>query len=184
MRNMAGREDCDTYILEELDLAGIRAKKIDVEHRHEVPYTWTGLLSAPDSSEKFVGHGKLLREFTFTRAWYYWVVEGAVPYDIALEFHKEDNDNIRVAGDCGCPHPEERSTRLTMDGRLVIDYFEVVDFMLRHPKIWYDTARFEWQPTHKDEMRLYDQYVTSYHIDTQTGLNLFAEKIKAYLYQK
>ena len=77
MRNLAGNEECDQYIERELTRAGIevvRGERMDTE----VPASITGKLG----------------DFTFKRAWYYWMVGGNVPLTVAEELY--DDPPIRV----------------------------------------------------------------------------------------
>ena len=105
MRNLAGVEEADQYIQEELLLAGIDIVKAEA-HREEVPYTLEGKLGP----------------WTFTRAQYYWRVNApdgeGLPLDFAVELHTREypikgekqpktyGNAVRVSGHCGCPHPE------------------------------------------------------------------------------
>jgi len=92
MINLAGRQDCDTYILTELAGAGIDAQA-ERNNRSEVPYGFIGRVG----------------DFTFRRAWYYWVVSGSVPLAVARELYANPigKEDVRVAGHCGCPPPDE-----------------------------------------------------------------------------
>lgn len=95
MKNLAGVHECDEDIRKELAEAGIRVvvtKKVNTE----VPYSVVGQLSY----------------FTFRRAWYYWVVEGDVPLEVANEMYATEvgKKDVRVAGHCGCPPPAEWAT--------------------------------------------------------------------------
>lgn len=88
MINLAGKEDCDQYILEELKEAQIEAVQVPRAKR-EVP-------------SAFEGH---LGPWKFTRAWYYWVAEA--PYgkgkhgEIARNFNIKWRQEVRVAGFAG-----------------------------------------------------------------------------------
>jgi hypothetical protein len=95
MINLAGREDCDRYIRDELERA-----KIDVVEEgltdpkySEVPYSLTGRLGS----------------FTFRRLWYYWAVKGPMPLWMAQELikHPEGARTVRVAGMAGNDSPEK-----------------------------------------------------------------------------
>jgi len=89
--NLAGRHECDVYIKTELQLAGIDI--IEENHQGEVPYHFSGKLN----------------DFTFHRAWYYWMISGNTPLEIAQKLYEnpEGQKNVRVAGHCGCPAPKE-----------------------------------------------------------------------------
>ena len=60
MRNLAGQKNCNYFIDQELEQAGINVKPITEKHHSEVPCSLMGELG----------------KFTFRRAWYYWVVKG------------------------------------------------------------------------------------------------------------
>lgn len=120
MINLAGRKDCDKYIHQELTEAGIEIVEVPLG-RSEVPYTLIGKLG----------------KYTFSRARYYWLVNGPVPLFAAQEMyrHPVGRRDVRVEGHCGCPPPEEWASR---------------------------------------------GGVQSYHIDSQSGLNLFCRTMRKY----
>ena len=131
MKNLAGNHESDKFIKIELECANIPIEKID---------TVTG-----ECDYSLIGK---LKNWTFTRAWRYWIAEttkeNELPMSVALEiFNKNypdemfDHDDkkgrygnvIRTGGHAGCPSP---------------NYFDM-------------------------------RYC--YHIDTQEGLNEFARVI-------
>jgi hypothetical protein len=153
MQNLAGDYGCDAVIREELTLAGIEVLELGARLRAEVPTSITGRLGG----------------FTFTRAWYYWIVTGPVPLDVAEEMydHPYGRKDVRVAGHCGCPPPEEWARP---DGDALTAYAESLGL-----------AKLTWGQVlaARDSGDLVcDWYVDTYHIDTQLGLNLFAEKLR------
>jgi hypothetical protein len=91
MRNLAGVSDCDEYIRSELRRACIDIHTVQ-KGNTEVPYTLIGKLG----------------EFEFKRAWYYWVVKGPVPLEVAKELyeHPEGRATVRSGGDCAKRPPE------------------------------------------------------------------------------
>jgi len=93
LENLAGKPDCDINILDELYKAGVLIVEHGTPLRNEVPAQLTGIAG----------------DFEFWRAWYYWVVNGPVPLDVAkiLYKHPRGIKDVRVAGHCGCPPPEE-----------------------------------------------------------------------------
>ncbi len=119
MINLAGDSDCDAQIIRELREAGIEMAILPAPVNREVSYSVVGRLG----------------DFHFKRAWYYWVVNGPVPLDVALELysHPIGRKDVRVTGHCGCPPPE-------------------------------DWAR--------------NGVVNLYHIDSQSGLNLFVRVLE------
>lgn len=92
MINLAGRKDCDTFIRQELEGAGVPIVTVHTVHS-EVPYALIGRMG----------------RFEFHRAWYYWMVSGNVPMDAANEMYADPVGvtDVRVVGHCGCPPPKE-----------------------------------------------------------------------------
>jgi hypothetical protein len=92
MENLAGETKADLSILKELSEAGIEIVE-GKKSRGEVPYTLTGRLA----------------DWTFSRAWYYWVAraEKGLPLKVAAKLYKKHGKVVRVEGHCGCPPPEE-----------------------------------------------------------------------------
>jgi hypothetical protein len=160
MINLAGVKNCDETIREELTRAGIDIVDIPAdERRGEVPASIMGELG----------------KYKFKRAWYYWIVNGHIPIEIAdkLYEHPEGKISIRVDGHCGCPNPRE----------------------YRH--VWIDEQNnilhlreelHKWDTFHMNEQELLEKYkvrfvdnretygmgvISGYHIDTQAGLLLF-----------
>jgi len=146
MKNLAGVEKCDDYIRDELEKAGITPFEI-LKGTSEVPYSVIGLLGHDDYDERdinFFKRHKLaikIASFHFTRNWYYWIVSGYVPLDVAEIMYANPNGvkDIRAAGHCGCPPPSEQVDRILVCGKKV---------------------------------------VSSYHIDSQEGLNYFVQTLK------
>lgn len=159
MKNLAGVKECDDEIRKELKEAGIRAISVE-KSKGEVPYSIEGQLSY----------------FRFQRAWYYWVVEGDVPLDIANEMYSTEvgKKDVRVAGHCGCPPPEEWAFPR-----------EDVLFELGVYKMPSEEHPHGDSPTYGELAEMCNsgkivapRYVQSYHIDSQEGLKLFADTIK------
>lgn len=94
MYNLAGNKQCDKRIEKELHKADINIIRHAEPLSQEVPASLTG---------------KLGDKFTFTRAWYYWVVNGPVPLNIAEEMYENPNgrEDVRVMGHCLCPPPSD-----------------------------------------------------------------------------
>ena len=151
MKNMAGVEECDDYIREELETAGIDIYNTREPVDREVAYTLYGGIGGKSLDEEGQGymerHGIMVKtmkdyvSFTFERAWYYWMVRGYVPLDIAVEMYEnpKGKKDIRVAGHCACPHPVDWKVKHKVCGMNVVDH---------------------------------------YHIDSQEGLNYFVETLK------
>jgi hypothetical protein len=156
MRNLAGFQECDAVIMQELTEAGIdlvfhqrRASQFS-----EVPYTVTGELILTGGS------------FTFRRAWCYWVVDGKVPLALAEAMYAvEERRDVRVAGHCGCPPPAEWALPTVAELEWHIQQEEE-----RREAKMSDSVR---------EIFMASRCVDNYHIDTQEGLNFFAACMKA-----
>ena len=151
MRNLAGVKDCDVYIMEEIEKAGIDMYCLEKPENSEVPFVvYGGLGGRPLTIQEknwMFSHGLSVEviknncSFVFTRAWYYWVVRGYVPLDIAVEMYENPNGqkDIRANGHCACPHPFEQKLPYKVCGMNVVDL---------------------------------------YHIDTQAALNYFVDTLK------
>lgn len=85
--------------------------------RDELELLGIEVLSTETSVETRGPHGRL-GPFTFARLWYYWHVSGPVPLPVAIELyeHPVGRQDVRVAGHCGRPPPQEWAEDLE-DGR-------------------------------------------------------------------
>lgn len=114
MINLAGNQECDRYIREELTRAGIDIVEVPLDRANgEVPYTLEGRLPG----------------YRFRRFWYYWVVDGRTPLDLAehLYAHPEGRATVRVAGHCGCPPPAEWVKRDPDTGEQYVSNYHIDD---------------------------------------------------------
>ena len=151
MKNLAGDKNCDVLIRQELEKADLLVLSRGKPGHSEVPFTLYGVEGGKPFDEKTVNymerHGidnefaNQFFSFVFTRAWYYWVVSGFVPLDIAMKIYENANgrNDVRAAGHCGAPNPCEVKDQRRICGMNV---------------------------------------VSSYHIDTQEGLNFFVETLR------
>jgi len=160
--NLAGREDCDEHIRRELETAGVEI--VEAEASSEVPYHFEGRLG----------------DFKFSRAWYYWVVNGKVPLEVARKMYEdpEGKKAVRAAGHCCCPPPEEWAFPSQEDiekSLKEIGWEKWVEFDGKtYPSINYG----QMAELCNDGKIKGDRFVDTYHIDTQEGLNLFVKAIK------
>ena len=175
MRNLAGHVSADRIVALELSEAGVQLL-VDQNQNGEVPTILYGRIPG----------------FTFTRAWYYWVVRGEVPLETAkrLYDHPIGRSDVRVAGHCGCPPPEDPWVTYTAsNGKRIhvlnendrelfnkYDRGQLSAIMGRHMErvrrdnVFVDTKR------ERDELTV-RAYVDTYHIDSQKGLRLFVEEV-------
>lgn len=164
MINLAGNADCDRHIRAELTRCGIEVVEGE-RTTGEVPYSLAGKLGA----------------FTFRRAWYYWIVAGPMPLDVArrLYAHPVGKTDIRVAGHCGCPPPEEPWVTWRDDeGNELVpesqrEECEAMAERLPSIRPFMERQRFVPDPTAGRG------FVESYHVDSELGLYLLAESIRA-----
>lgn len=116
---------------------------------------------------KYIG---ILNGFVFQRAWYYWVVKGNMPLNFAEQlYEKYKGLNIRVAGHCGNPAPEEWACNKDYD-KLSKPY---VDKFLND-----EISMEELNKISKDLWKQGEQVINMYHVDTQLGLCKLAEMIR------
>ncbi len=183
MRNLAGVNDADKCIEEELYLAGIspNVRKIAL---HEKDSHWVTFEDGGRSEVPYSIYGRL-RDWLFYRAWYYYVAScpdglGLI-YDKAVVLHEKKypvahkqystvGQVVRVYGDCTSPHPKTRrySTLVGIEG-------EIVEARKKYPDIdWNAEESFG-----RSWLREIDgvKYIRLYHIDTQIGLNEFVGAI-------
>lgn len=169
MKNLAGDPDADRYIKQELEMAKIELVRGKCA-KGEVPATITGVLG----------------EFTFARAWYYWVVKGPLPLEMALKLYENPigKVEVRVAGHCGCPPPEkpwitwkdkEGNTLIEMKEKKQFDEFIAKGHL--KPEVL-NGRRFSEEP---EKGR---GFIESYHIDSQAGLRLFADAVRILMGKK
>lgn len=169
MRNLAGHKQATAYAAQELQAAGIPIEPFDPERR-EVQSQVCGRLGA----------------FTFTRAWYYWVVEGPMPLEAAIALWDSSEvvrRDVRVAGHCACPHPAEWACWSAADGTPIqrdpdgSKEREWHGLCERHPDDFsLDEIVFAADPAQVEGARA---LIKNYHVDSQEGLNLLADAIRA-----
>jgi len=167
MKNLAGNPECDIEIERELTRCGVQVVRKQ-PREGEVPSSLRGKLG----------------NFEFFRAWRYWIVTGKVPLQIARELYDDPvgKTDIRVNGNCTCPPPEGgRILWLDKKGRKLLPMSEWDSIVNRlgeddpiardirnNPKI-----RFVNNPAAKGK-----GFIDTYHIDTETGLRIFADTLK------
>ncbi len=160
MKNLAGVATCDEDIRRELARSYIDA--VDIKRGNtEVPYSVIGKLG----------------DMTFKRGWCYWVVNCRVPLEIARALYADPvgKTDIRVAGHCGCLPPEEWITRLDDQGHVLYANSErptdesLVNLLESQGNRFVDDPSSEGKP-----------FVTSYHIDSEVGLRVFADIVRRY----
>lgn len=180
MKNLAGVEDTDKHITQELEYAGIEITE-GARSEGEVPYTLTGQLGS----------------WRFYRAWYYWIASApdgeGLPLDVATGLHNKEyhikgerepdtyGQAVRVVGHCGCPPPGEWVNHYDAEGREL-----VLDLDGKKERDWnYFVERGIIDPEEHNlrfvkslESIVVRSEIGLYHIDTQEGLNEFARVIK------
>lgn len=165
MKNLAGVKDCDRHIRDELERAQIEI--IEGERsKGEVAATLTGKLGP----------------FTFERAWYYWMVHGPMPLEVAREMyeHHDGRRAVRAGGHACAPPPEGESNWRASDGREVWAAKERAECLKWIPRLYADEAEIDRRYAFSDDPASIGarRFVEVYHIDTQEGLDLFAETVR------
>lgn len=172
MINLAGRKDCDGIIKSELQRCGITVIE--------------GPRSAGEVATIFTGG---LGEYKFERAWYYWVVAGKVPLEVADKLYADPvgRTDIRVGGHCGCPAPREYATSYYHpDGLEFVDRKNEQSLKAAVKETKSESFRKSLQETINSSLFVDDPsvegigYVDGYHIDSELGLYLFVQAIKAH----
>lgn len=167
MRNLAGNNRCDEYIRDELMRARIDIVGHPAPGKDEVPASIMGKLGA----------------FTFQRGWYYWIVSGELPIEVARELwaDPEGRATVRAAGRAGGSDPDNHVQWFDADDNVVeVDPTgeqekETRAFVARHPNIdMYDVRHVRSLDDIPDRSGVID----CYHIDDQAGLRLFADTLR------
>jgi len=164
MKNLAGDKNCDETIRRELTVARIDIVEVPPHSNREVPYTLEGKLG----------------DFTFHRAWYYWVAKGPMPLKNALELYADPagRTDVRVAGHCGCPPPEKPwITWKDDEGNEIIHMKEKAQFdaFIAKGHIKPEQMKGKRFDEHPEN---FNGFIDSYHIDSEVGLRLFADMIR------
>lgn len=169
MQNLAGHKQATEICTLELRRCGIEIVKE----------------SEPIGEPKAMVSGRL-GQFRFRRAWYYWVVDGDVPLDVARELYADPigATDIRVAGHCGCPAPASPWVEWRMDdGKHVRSLKEKAkcdgligssSSLAVFAQETLDKCLFSDDP----ESISAKGYVTNYHIDSELGLYIFVQALK------
>lgn len=145
--------DADKKVKEELLIANIPVLELGVMDK--------------EVKTKYIG---ILNGFVFQRAWYYWVVKGNMPLKFAKILYENYKDlNIRVAGHCGNPAPEEWACNKDFDKlcKPYIDKFSNNEISIE-----------ELKKISEDLQTQGEQVINMYHVDTQLGLCKLAEMIR------
>lgn len=167
MRNIASHHDMTEEVVREFTRLGIQI--VDTASSdHEVKSSKTGLISVNGVELQVIRH------------WSYFGVYGLLPYEIAVKLYEDPigKTDIRVAGHCGCPSPEEWSQWILPDGRQVYPtksqaefekYKDLLDEKFRE-MIFHDIPEYLGAK----------RYVKSYHIDSELGMYIFLQTINNY----
>jgi hypothetical protein len=183
MKNLAGVQDADKSILEELYLAGIESVKVDTS-KGDVPFTFVGK----------IGKWKL------ERRWYYWSafvddVKDGVPLQPALEFNNRKRptddtvilgDTVRAGGHGGGISPDDYVGK-TDRAELVSECKRIGLSTTSAKAMGWSEDETEYSNLNYGEIsKLCNEgkinckrYIDVYHIDDQIGLNEFAKFIKS-----
>lgn len=169
MKNLAGVQECDRYMRHELERARIEVVEETERCPGEVPYSITGKLKG----------------WTFRRAWYYWIAQGQLPLDVAQELWADPvgRSDVRAGGYAGGTAPETQAAYFDADGtRLIHDptgkeAYLFADFIERGVL---PADVLKGKRCVPDAPAVATRIVVeSYHIDSEVGLRLFADTLRA-----
>jgi hypothetical protein len=176
--NMAGRKDCDEYIKRELEHCLIKVCRLSeveaykLKNESEVPYSLYGELG--------------LGDFTFKRAWYYYIVNGRVPIALAETIYKDPAciQDVRAGGDCGAIPPKEHAK--WYDGRTKRTILKLKEkeececYLKTDSKIMQEIAKkiLNESDFAEDPSAVGEGFVDLYHIDTEVGLRVFSDCLR------
>lgn len=166
MKNLARHPEASAHTRDELLRHGVHL--VGAEPAGEVGSSYAGELNG----------------FTFVRAWRYWIVSGPMPIERAQALYADPvgASDVRVAGDCRCPPPEEWAKWFDSGGReLVVDpdgsrqaLFE--EMAEHYPKLRGLAPRYIRDLSEVPDARA---LVTSYHVDSDAGLRLLVDTIRS-----
>lgn len=175
MINLAGHKDADPIVEEELFIAGVEIVRGSEPQTGEVRTRISGRLG----------------EITFKRAWYYWMVDGDVPIEVARKIYAQKpygKQDVRIEGHCGCPAPEDpwveyrdasgkRVAVLSADDRRLFGRCDAGELDVHLTKIITELRQNTIYVDTKEERTSLatSAFVTSYHIDSQAGLKVFVD---------
>jgi len=170
MINLAGNKQADAQIRIELQRARLEIVSVDRKGR-EVSTTIAGKLGA----------------WTFWRAWYYWVAKApdgkGIPIELARQLYADPigKTDVRVGGHCAGPSPDEYgATYLDADGKLLVREAEREQMERFIKKGFIRTDAMEGHTyTANPKMDAHRATVDSYHIDSEAGLRLFVDALRA-----
>lgn len=168
MQNLAGNHGCDAVLRKELMEAGITVFPLHAPVQSEVPSSLLGVLTKDEK-----------QLFKFHRAWYYWVASGNVPLEVAQELYskgKVGHDEIRSGGDCGCRPPETWTEWHDELGRVLVPMKQKEE--IEKVRKYLDADFFDKHVFVEDPAAVGHGFVTTYHIDSQEGLNLFVKTLR------
>lgn len=172
--NLAGvpAEKATEQARRELEWARIRALPYDASRHPEVWAMVKGHISGPQ--------GQLLE---LTRAWYYWVVQGPVPLDLARRINRDPcAPHIRVVGHCDAPPPAHPWVTWYYGDKKVVP-IEQQEELVRVAKALKipipDVLFLPYAANHEPNIEGAYGVIESYHIDSLVGLRVFADLLHA-----
>ena len=120
-------------------------------------------------------------EFTHGHS-YYWIVKGPVPLTVAQAIYADPvADQIRVAGHCDCPPPEDPWITWRMPNGSVLATMEDLAELERLEEILTNFSGWRSNYTYTDdpdERAKAKGYIETYHIDSELGLRVFVDHLR------
>jgi len=174
LKNLAGYPLCDKYILQELESHGIEPVRCKSNSQGEVCSSLTGRIG----------------KFTFRRDWSYWVITGALPLEYAMAIYANPvgRQYVRAGGDCACRNPEIWENFFDTDGNeLYVDpggkqREQIANLLEKGLLKSTDTDNVIFFESEKErDKHVARSFVNMYHVDSDLGLHLIVDAIRAYL---
>lgn len=178
MKNLAGRptHEADVHVSFELARCRINSFRVPLDNG-EVQTTFRGRIESNGL------------KITLRRAWRYWVADGLVPLCLARLLYADlvGREDIRVNGDCACPAPAmENVVWYHPDGKMVLrmrDKTQSEDALSTAPESRLAKLAVAILAEHHfsdDPASLgASGFIPVYHIDTELGLYVFSEILRA-----
>lgn len=162
MRNLAGDPNAMASVRDEL--GAVNVPTVEVEVRGEVDAKLEGRLGP----------------FTFRRAWYYWVVSGPVPLELAERLYELPlgKTDVRSGGDCACRPPATWADHFDADGKQLAKPEPRSESLSPLMAEIYDQIDAQYRFVDDPQAHAARSIVDTYHIDSGAGLRLFVDAIR------
>lgn len=170
VENELARKKADHVVVYELTAARCTVVEHAAPLKGEVPTRFSGTLGP----------------FILTRAWRYWFVKGPMPIALARRIYADPvAPEIRVAGHCGAPPPDEWAEHYAVDGRKILKTSDrsSCEPYRDAPGLLGDVSRkilvgsvFSDNPAADAAVSV----VSAYHVDSALALRVWADYVRSW----